>query len=797
VSIDTQLVKVIFLEALECERSGERAVMLKFRCDGNSELRKRVEALLQAHDHPEVLPGAASGVGGVASAPYVSGTVIAGRYTLVEQIGEGGMGTVWAAQQTDPVRRRVALKLIKPGMDSRRVLARFEIERQALALMDHVGIAKVFDGGLTEQGRPFFAMEYVEGVPITEYCRQQRVPLAARLRLFVQVCQAIQHAHQKGIIHRDLKPSNVLVRQEDGNSLAKVIDFGLAKAMREPLTEHSLDTAHAFTVGTPRYMSPEQAEDRNPDVDTRSDVYALGVILYEMLTGDTPLLAEQFKLASWQEILRMVKEQEPERPSARLAASEDLPRIATDLGMEPARLLRAVHGELDWIVMKALEKSPARRFASSNDLARDVERYLNDQPVEARPPSAAYRFAKFARRNRAILTTAVLVAATVVMGLIASISQAIRATRAEHLASSARAAEANQREIADGRRQDAEERRAQTEGSVRQALNSTDEFFVAISRSDLWHDSAMQPMRAEFLAAALKYYREFADHFADDDALRDPLAWAHVRVGNLINETGSKEQAIAELRKGAELYAQLARDQPDIPAHRINLARAYFALGRVERRAFRLADSETSFKRSLETSRRLADEHPDDAERWADVARALAALGNVQHAAERLAESEASFGQALVILQRISQQHPETIQYRVDLADAQYRLGPVYRMQGRLDGATSALHSALEIYEPLARANHGTRQHWQGVAGTHYRLGEVERAAGHLDPAASSYRRGLDIYESLVGQYPANPLFHRGVGDGHYNLGLLHSAARRSEQARESWERAEASYRKR
>ena len=349
----------------------------------------------------------------VTSPVYPPGTLIAGRYKLLEQIAEGGMGTVWVAEQTKPVRRKVALKLIKPGMDSRQVLSRFEAERQALALMDHPNIAKVFDGGVTDEGRPFFVMEYVKGVPITQYCDDVQVAVRERLKLFVQVCQAVQHAHQKGIIHRDLKPSNILVCLYDGQPVPKVIDFGLAKAMHQPLTEHTLYTAHASVVGTPLYMSPEQAETNNLDIDTRSDVYSLGVVLYELLTGTTPLDRGQLKTAAWHEIVRLIKESEPARPSTKLSSSASLPSVAAQRGLEPAQLSRLVRGDLDWIVMKCLEKDRNRRYETANGLARDIERYLQDEPVQASPPSAAYRLKKFIRRNKTAAAFMLLLVAAV------------------------------------------------------------------------------------------------------------------------------------------------------------------------------------------------------------------------------------------------------------------------------------------------------------------------------------------------------------------------------------------------
>ena len=363
------------------------------------------------------------------------GSVIAGRYKLLEQIGEGGFGIVFMAEQQEPVRRKVALKIIKPGMDSRQVIARFQAERQALALMDHPHIARVFDAGTTPSGRPYFVMELVKGIPITDYCDRHKLSLRQRLELFVQVCQAVQHAHQKGIIHRDLKPSNVLVCLYDGVPSVKVIDFGVAKAIEQRLTQQTLFTQFGQIVGTWEYMSPEQAEFNQLDVDTRSDVYSLGVLLYELLTGTTPLTRERVRQAAVMEVLRLIREEEPERPSTRLSHSEKaLARLSAQRQMEGGALVAALRRELDWVVLKALEKDRTRRYATASDLDRDVERYLRDEPVEACPPSLGYRLRKVVRRYRGVLAAAAAMVLLLVAGVVVSTWQAVRATKAEAMA---------------------------------------------------------------------------------------------------------------------------------------------------------------------------------------------------------------------------------------------------------------------------------------------------------------------------------------------------------------------------
>jgi WD40 repeat protein len=409
-------IEEIFLAAVE-KAPAARPAFLDGACGGDAGRRAQVEALLRSHEEAgSLLEQPLFRAGPTVDHPpaEAAGAVI-GRYKLVEPIGEGGMGAVWLAQQREPVKRLVALKVIKAGMDTRQVLARFEAERQALALMDHPGIAKVLDAGTTPSGRPYFVMELVKGTPITRYCDDHKLTPRERLLLFVQVCQAVQHAHQKGVIHRDLKPSNVLVAPYDGRPVVKVIDFGVAKAAGQPLTDRTLVTGLGAVVGTPEYMSPEQAELNNQDVDTRSDVYSLGVLLYELLTGTTPLTGRRVREAALLEVLRAIREEEPPKPSTCLSTTAELPAIAAARGVEPARLSRLIRGELDWIVMRCLEKDRNRRYESASALAADVQRYLSDEPVLACPPSGWYRFRKFARRNKAALATSAVAAVMVVV----------------------------------------------------------------------------------------------------------------------------------------------------------------------------------------------------------------------------------------------------------------------------------------------------------------------------------------------------------------------------------------------
>jgi WD40 repeat protein/serine/threonine protein kinase len=406
-------------EAAECRSPEERAAFLDEACAGDAGRRARVEALLRAHQaagnflRDNAPPSEPIATTDEPPVPERPGAVV-GAYKLLEQIGEGGFGVVFMAEQTKPVRRKVALKVLKPGMDSRQVIARFEAERQALALMDHPNIAKVLDGGATASGRPYFVMELVRGVPITDFCDQNRLTPRQRLELFVAVCSAVQHAHQKGIIHRDLKPSNILVTVHDTTPVPKVIDFGIAKALGQELTDKTLFTGFAQMVGTPLYMSPEQAGQSGLDVDTRSDVYSLGVLLYELLTGTTPFGGERLRQAGYDEIRRIIREEEPPRPSTRISTlGRASATVSANRQSDPKKLGQLVRGELDWIVMKALDKDRNRRYETASAFAADVQRYLADEPVQACPPSTLYRVGKFARRNRAALATASVVALVV------------------------------------------------------------------------------------------------------------------------------------------------------------------------------------------------------------------------------------------------------------------------------------------------------------------------------------------------------------------------------------------------
>ncbi len=659
----------IFIAAMTIAHPGEREAFLAAACADDAQ-RAHMDALLRAEaglgtflESPAPAPGVAGGTAGVAEGPGAS----IGPYRLLEEIGEGGMGVVFLTEQERPVRRRVALKVIKPGMDSRQVVARFEAERQALALMDHPNIARVLDAGTTESGRPYFVMELVRGTPITDFCDEGRLEARPRLELFVAVCQAIQHAHQKGVIHRDIKPSNILVARHDGVPVVKVIDFGIAKAIEQQLTEKTLFTALGQMVGTPAYMSPEQADMSSPDVDTRTDIYSLGVLLYELLTGTTPIDSTRLRSAGYAEMQRLIREETTPRPSARLSSLGDTATtLAGNRGTDARHLARLLAGDLDWIMMKALEKDRERRYSTPGDLADDVVRYLRGEAILARPPSASYRLARFARRNRGAVLAVAAVAATLLAGSAVATWQAVVATRAKGDALRAATAEREAKETAEAR-----------EAETRAVLDFVQDRVFAAARP-VGRPGGLGPdvtLRRALEAALSHVDRSFADR---------PLIQARLRgtIGNSFLHLGEARVAADQHDRARAIYAgALGRDDPNTLRSASDLAVSYRALGRYPE-ALKL--NEVTLARRKAT---LGADHVETLESLNNVATSLDDLGRHREALglreETLARRRATLGP----------DHPDTIGSMRNLANSYAALGRDEDAL-RLDEETLALAKA-------------------------------------------------------------------------------------------------------
>jgi eukaryotic-like serine/threonine-protein kinase len=722
--------KAIFLEAVERHAPDKWGAYLDDACANDRELRHHVEKLLEVHaSGGSLLDKGAFAAELTIDQPVTErpGTHI-GPYKLLQQIGEGGMGAVYMAEQKVPVERRVALKIIKPGMDTRQVIARFEVERQALALMDHPNIARVFDGGAAESGRPYFVMELVKGIPITQYCDEHHLPPRARLELFLPVCHAVQHAHQKGIIHRDIKPSNILVAEYDQQPVPKVIDFGVAKALHQPLTESTMFTNFGQVVGTLEYMSPEQANVNQLDIDTRSDIYSLGVLLYELLTGTTPFDRQRLRSAAWDEILRIIREEEPPRPSTKLGTIDTLPGIAANRQMEPAKLTGLVRGELDWIVMKALEKDRNRRYEAATALAADIQHYLHYEPVRACPPSAAYRFRKFARRNRIALTTAAIVALAFALGLLGTTWQAIRATRAERVA----IAERDEKEQARRAAQAA----AEVEAAQRQKAETAEK-------------------RASNEAAIARAVSEFLQN----DLLG--LAGAEAQVGAEIKPDPEVELRTLLDRALAHVDQRFA-DQPVIRAEvQRTLAGAFLAIGRYPE-AVRLREQVREYR-----TQTLGPEHPHTLIAMNNLAVAYWAAGAYDKAI-------ALHEQALVLLRKIGgAEHPDTISSMNNLAAA-------YHITGQDDKALPLFEESLELERKISGPEHPR------TLGSMNNLAEAYRTTHQYDKALTLHEQTLELMRKIRGpEHPETLVSMNNLALAYQAAGQLDKAIQFFAQTRE------------
>jgi serine/threonine protein kinase/tetratricopeptide (TPR) repeat protein len=719
---DITAAEVIFFAALDKQAGPKRAAYLEEACGADNELRQQVERLLTAQPQVGSFPNepALAQAATIDETPLAkrAGTVI-GPYKLLQQIGEGGMGIVFLAEQVRPVQRKVALKIIKPGMDSAQVIARFEAERQALAMMDHQNIARVLDAGTTpaepgglSRGRPYFVMELVHGVPITQFCDERRLTPRQRLELFVPVCQAIQHAHQKGIIHRDIKPSNVLVTMYDDKPVPKVIDFGVAKAIEQRLTEKTLFTHFGALVGTFEYMSPEQAELNAFGVDTRSDIYSLGVLLYELLTGTTPLERQRLQQAALNEVVRLIKEEESPRPSRRLSSSNNLAKIAAARGTAPTQLSGQVRGDIDWIVMKCLEKDRTRRYETANGLTRDIERHLADEPVEACPPSAGYRLKKYIRRNKGKVVSASLVLLALTGGLGAVL--AVQSAANDRLAASL------ERET--------------------------------LVNEELTRSRAVVQARFDLALEAIKTF-----HTGDSEEL-------------LLKEERFKELRDRRLKSAAGFYRKLAAllgKETDFASRRA-LAQSNFELAELTRRIGRPEDALAAHQSVLATREALAAEPGADPIIKADVGRSLTEVASLLQATDRPGEALAAYRRAESALAEPGVTDPEA---RAALADCRTRLALLLFFEDDYVEALAAMKLARADQEPLAAAPGASPKVRRNLAETVNQIGFLLWNMARPAEAEVEFRAALALYSKLAEENQAESEFRRGQGSCHFYIG--------------------------
>jgi serine/threonine protein kinase/tetratricopeptide (TPR) repeat protein len=822
----------IFLAAVERHAPDRWPAFLDEACGDDPELRLRVERLLRAHARL----GSFEEVAKQVLIPTIDdplterpGTII-GPYKLMEQIGEGGMGLVFVAEQQQPLRRRVALKVIKPGMDSRAVIARFEGERQALALMDHENIAKVLDAGATASGRPYFVMELVKGTPITEYCDQNRLALRERLALFADVCAAVQHAHQKGIIHRDIKPSNVLVTSHDGTPVVKVIDFGVAKAIGQHLTDKTVYTQFTQLIGTPLYMSPEQAGQSSLDIDTRTDIYALGVLLYELLTGTTPFDRERMREASYEEMRRIIREEEPPKPSTRISTlGKAASTVSQQRQSDPRQLTYLFRGELDWIVMKAMEKDRKRRYETASAFAGDVRHYLHDEPVMACPPSAAYRFRKFARRNRVALTLASVVAAALVVVLTGLAVGMILLGRANTLLEA---------QIHETRRQS-----GLAEANFRKAQQAVDGYFTQVSENRLLKSPVpgLQPLRKELLETALNYYQAFIAEHPEESALRSELARAYFRVAVIKEEIATKAEALqayqasrglweqlvqddpgnsqvrshlaeclrrigsvqsrflgqpiegfAALHQARVIYEELCRDEPASVEFHSGLAQTCFILGLAEATRQKASDELHWYEKALEIWQPLAEADPKFR---SELGTTAISIGYYYTRAGKPTEALAFFEQARKIFVQLCRDHPRDTALLVELRRVYINIGYVHHsLTGQYQDALRAYDQSRLIVEQLTRENPAVTDFQGFKAGIYKQMGEVQSELKHFAQAEEYHRQAAAILDQLTQADPSNTQLLHWQGGSHVQLARAQAQLDRSdrfEQALASCQKAQ------
>ena len=754
-----QQIREVLERALELA-PGERSAFLGSACSSDKSLRQEVEALLASGDDVPASflqssalaeglnmdldePGSAGGL--------EAGEVFAQRFLLIRKLGEGGMGQVWLAEQTAPVRRPVALKLIKAGMYDEAVVQRFQSERQSLAIMDHPAIAKVFDAGTTPQGQPYFVMEYVPGLPITEYCDQKKLTIRERLELFIQACEGVQHAHQKAIIHRDLKPANILVVEVDGKPVPRIIDFGLAKATAPQIGGESIHTQLGHFVGTPGYMSPEQADPSVQDIDTRTDVYSLGVVLYVLLAGVLPFETRQRQKQPLDELLRMLREEEPPRPSTKVSTDRDSSAtIAEARGAEPKQLVRLLRGDLDWITMKALEKDRARRYGTPSELAADIHRYLNHEPVVARSASAAYRSGKFIKRHKLALAVTAVFALVVIAGAVAIVREA-RIARLEQA------------------------RAEQRFESLRKLTNSLlFEFHDSIE--NLPGSTAAREL---VVSRALEYLEQIEAESPNDTATLRDLAAAYERLGRILAEeghphlggTGSFQQASDLYDKALAIRQKLAAAHPGDPNLQLELVATMLNVARIEEQFGDLDRALALQQQRLEIENRLEATHDSEDLRY-NIAASLIGIGELKL---WLGDYDSALDyerQSLVMNQALLDANPTSLRMLRGVWRSRGWTAMVLRFDRRYAEGAAESKKALAISERLAARDPNNSEFQRFLIADNQSLCECLAYSGSFSEVPKLCGKAISINEAMVKSDKSNVQASADLANSNMTMGL-------------------------
>jgi tRNA A-37 threonylcarbamoyl transferase component Bud32/tetratricopeptide (TPR) repeat protein len=771
--------EAIFSDALT-QPEAHRAAFLDTACGDDRTLRARVMSLLAAHARSDSLAMLATS-NFPAMPDEKCGNVI-GRYKLLQKIGEGGCGVVWMAEQEEPVRRRVALKVIKLGMDTREVIARFSAERQALAMMDHPGIAKVLDAGSTQAGRPYFVMDLVRGVKITKYCDDQQLDVTARLSLFVQVCDAVQHAHQKGIIHRDLKPSNILVSLVEKTPIPRVIDFGIAKATQGRLTEATLVTAVDQFIGTPAYMSPEQAASPSFDIDTRSDVYSLGILLYELLVGQTPFDPRTLVQSSPDELRRIIREVEPAKLSTqfRTLTTDEKMRLAKARTTDPARLAATLAGDLDWIVIRALEKNRARRYETPSALADDIGRHLSHQLVVARPPGTFYRMGKFTRRHRLGVFAAAVVVLVLIAGTVVSTLLAVRATKAEHVAKEertrAKAAAARAEALIDFML--GEFRNEVQKVGKLDLLESVGDkataYFSSLDPRDLDEKTLLQQARTlrqigEIRMAQARYAQAIlafstANRYAATLVSRNPkngeMLFERAQTEYWIGFVHRKRGDVATMGDWFARYrdtgvALVALDPKNASSHE-ELAYGHHNLAVFDLDEGRFDAARRGFVAELETLAAVVQDRPQDRSLQFRVIDANSWLGTIAERTGNFPLAIEQFARQVASLELMVQDDPGTAKWRAKLADALALHATVLAITGRRADSLALRNRASALLEALVTGDPENRTWEMALAYLRLREARLLRAEGHMEKARQLIDETRGNLERLAAKEPTD-----------------------------------------